>query len=285
MTLPSSGYISLQAIRNEFGGDAPHYLSEYYRNGGYVTSNNGGVPTSGPIWLSQFYGAQGVVAGAADYGTPGTYYLVVPAFNFIQFQCWGGGGGGGGNGGATNGPVGGGGAGGTSHVSNILHGYGGGGAGSMGNANWFGGGSPVGGGGGADGGNQRNIGGNSGGDNTGEWNTRWSGPGGNGANGGAGGAAVYIGQYTVQNGNGGGWPGGGGSGGSRNVDWWDYANGWMNTTCWVGGGGGGGGYAHSVYNPSQIGIGSTLTIVVGAGGSPMEGGGAGAAGRVYINWG
>ena len=61
MTLVGSGQISLGAIATEFGGDAPHALSEYY--------GKGNCPASGEIQL------------AADfYGTANTYdcqYLLV----------------------------------------------------------------------------------------------------------------------------------------------------------------------------------------------------------------
>ena len=57
MALQSSGTITIQDIVDEFGGTAPHSLSEYYRGGAYVGSNNAGVPTSGTISLSDFYGA------------------------------------------------------------------------------------------------------------------------------------------------------------------------------------------------------------------------------------
>ena len=57
MALQSSGAISLSDIQTEFGGSNPISLSEYYRGGAYVTSNNGNVPTSGVITLSNFYGA------------------------------------------------------------------------------------------------------------------------------------------------------------------------------------------------------------------------------------
>ena len=62
MALPGSGAISLSQLQTEFGGTNPISLSEYYRNGAYTTSNNTGVPISGTISLSQFYGAT-----AADY--------------------------------------------------------------------------------------------------------------------------------------------------------------------------------------------------------------------------
>ncbi|MDB9962825.1 hypothetical protein OAD41_00175 [bacterium] len=57
MAIQSSGLITLQDIEDEFGGTGSIGLSEYYRNGSYVTSNNTSVPTSGAISLSNFYGA------------------------------------------------------------------------------------------------------------------------------------------------------------------------------------------------------------------------------------
>lgn len=59
MPLPASGIITLADLAAEFGGTAPHSLSEYYRNGGLVpdTAANANVPTSGAISLSNFYGA------------------------------------------------------------------------------------------------------------------------------------------------------------------------------------------------------------------------------------
>lgn len=56
MALPSSGAISLSDIQTEFGGSNPISLSEYYRNGSFVTSNNTSVPTSGEVDMSNFYG-------------------------------------------------------------------------------------------------------------------------------------------------------------------------------------------------------------------------------------
>lgn len=49
MALQSSGSISLSNVASEFGGSTPHSLSEYY-------GSDTGVPASGQIKLSQFYG-------------------------------------------------------------------------------------------------------------------------------------------------------------------------------------------------------------------------------------
>ena len=57
MACPASGTITIQDIVNEFGGTAPHSMSEYYRNGGEVPGNNTNVPTSGAISLENFYSA------------------------------------------------------------------------------------------------------------------------------------------------------------------------------------------------------------------------------------
>ena len=58
MTLPASGAISINSLVGEYGGSAPHSLSEYYKGGGLVAnhSNNANVPTSGTISLSNFHG-------------------------------------------------------------------------------------------------------------------------------------------------------------------------------------------------------------------------------------
>lgn len=57
MALQSSGNaISLSDIQTEFGGSNPISISEYYRGGSFMTDNNTGVPTSGAIDMSDFYG-------------------------------------------------------------------------------------------------------------------------------------------------------------------------------------------------------------------------------------
>lgn len=61
MALPSSGNIGLLDIKTEFGGAGS--LVSYYRGGDYVpdTPANAGVPTSGSIGLTDFYGASASV--------------------------------------------------------------------------------------------------------------------------------------------------------------------------------------------------------------------------------
>jgi len=51
MALPSSGPLSLDDIAGEFGGTAPDTLSEYYG-----ADTIGGVPASGTLAISDFYG-------------------------------------------------------------------------------------------------------------------------------------------------------------------------------------------------------------------------------------
>ena len=69
MALPTSGTISLEEIKDEFGGDPQDGLTEYYRGGGRVpdTSNNSSVPTSGTIKLTDFYGAGNLLAETIAY--------------------------------------------------------------------------------------------------------------------------------------------------------------------------------------------------------------------------
>lgn len=57
MPIKTSGSLSVTDIVNEFGGVAPHSLSEYYRGGSLVISNTTTIPVSGAIGLGRFYGA------------------------------------------------------------------------------------------------------------------------------------------------------------------------------------------------------------------------------------
>jgi hypothetical protein len=79
MAIKSSGPLGLDVdIANEFGGNKPHSLSEYYRGAGLVPSSsvaNPNIPASGPISMSNFYGGRNAT--------------------FVTYQIIGGGGGGG----------------------------------------------------------------------------------------------------------------------------------------------------------------------------------------------
>lgn len=65
MPIPAPGQaISINTIVTEFGGTAPHAISEYYRGGPLVANApvNAAIPTSGQIALSNFYGASNRIA-------------------------------------------------------------------------------------------------------------------------------------------------------------------------------------------------------------------------------
>jgi hypothetical protein len=99
MTLPSSGPISLTEIQTEFGGTDPISLSEYYKGGAYVPPSSAApnVPTSGPISLSNFYGARKLTLYTYTYTT--SQSIILPGSftgNIIVTDMAGGGGGGGG---------------------------------------------------------------------------------------------------------------------------------------------------------------------------------------------
>lgn len=62
--LPTSGTITMDQIRNEFGASGSPDMAEYYRGGtnaarvhSYGSGHNTNIPTSGTIYMSNFYGA------------------------------------------------------------------------------------------------------------------------------------------------------------------------------------------------------------------------------------
>ena len=61
MAIVSSGEVKLSDLATEFGGSAPHQMSEYYAGGSNVPSGTGSVPSSGQISLTQFYGTTAIV--------------------------------------------------------------------------------------------------------------------------------------------------------------------------------------------------------------------------------
>lgn len=79
MALPSSGTITWEMIRAEFGGGYPIYMSQYYRGGGLVpnTAANAAIPTSGPIYASHFYGASAT-----------TLTISVPTFTISTYNSY-----------------------------------------------------------------------------------------------------------------------------------------------------------------------------------------------------
>ena len=95
MAVQSSGQISKQDVVDEFGGTAPHAMSEYYRGAGEVGSANTNVPTSGEIKMSDFYGSQDAIVhnissnatnqdvqslfGNSDYQGSETKLLTIPS--------------------------------------------------------------------------------------------------------------------------------------------------------------------------------------------------------------
>lgn len=95
MPLQTSGAISLLDIANEFGGGTPHFISEYYRNGGLVPTNayNTNIPTSGTIAFSNFYGAR---QGGFEYRmsedswnqSNGVFYSTSGAYNTRFFASY-----------------------------------------------------------------------------------------------------------------------------------------------------------------------------------------------------
>ena len=88
MPIKVSGPISMQDIVNEFGGETPHSINEYYRGGNRVPNANinVNVPSSGAIAVGDFYGASKIIYltlemfggggaggnGFEDGGDPGT---------------------------------------------------------------------------------------------------------------------------------------------------------------------------------------------------------------------
>ena len=73
MALQSSGQIALSEIATEFGGSAPHALSEYYAGGSNVASGTGSIPSSGEIQLAaDFYGTSAEVVLHSSTITPGS---------------------------------------------------------------------------------------------------------------------------------------------------------------------------------------------------------------------
>ncbi len=220
------------------------------------------------------------------YTTAGTYSYTVPSnYTSIVVEAWGAGGGGGGKTGVGS-------VGGNSTFNGsavVARGGSGGATGTTNSTLTANEGLTLtdGGTGGTATGGDFNLSGNAGSSHM--YDTRYalfygSGAGGYGAAGGAG--AAYV---STSNGVGtaGTAPGGGGSGGYGVVSTSGYCgkDPCTITTYYPGSGGGGGAYARKTYAAGSLTSGSTITVVVGAGGTGGTGtpvGGAGAPGRVKI---
>lgn len=99
MALVGSGWISIGDISQEFGvyDNGTRWLSWYYR-GARVPNigRNASVPTSGAIWLSQFYNTSASVPGSYFPRGIGWSNFTWPAYENMDVYVYGGGGGGGG---------------------------------------------------------------------------------------------------------------------------------------------------------------------------------------------
>lgn len=95
MALQTTGAISLSDIQTEFGGTNPISMSEYYRGGGLVSSNNASIPESGLIKTSQFYGASAYATMYEQVLTGSGTFTPLYAGAMAIIQIGGGGGGGG----------------------------------------------------------------------------------------------------------------------------------------------------------------------------------------------
>lgn len=78
MPLPNNGPIGIRDLVAEFGGTANPKLSDYYKGGNYVSNYAlaPNVPTSGPLRLSNFYGASAI--DTTWLTMPGVEFLAVP---------------------------------------------------------------------------------------------------------------------------------------------------------------------------------------------------------------
>ena len=79
MGVKTSGSLSLTSdIVGEFGGSAPHSLSEYKRGGSYVpniTYNNSISTTNSDIRFSEYYGTTSYVPSSQGFTSNGSYTL------------------------------------------------------------------------------------------------------------------------------------------------------------------------------------------------------------------
>lgn len=86
MTLPTSGPLSLNDIKGEFGGPTSPSLGDYYAGGSYVpagtSGTNGAVPSTGTISISNFYGTSNAIIAFDDaYVSVTGYFQATAGYN------------------------------------------------------------------------------------------------------------------------------------------------------------------------------------------------------------
>ena len=273
MAIKGSGSLTMAEINAEFG--LGNNLNAYRNVNWYTDSGGSGTFSSGTVGMAEFYNKRKTVPvfpGSREFPTPGVYNFIVPGYNTLIIEAWGGGAGGGAgqSGGVTGGD-------GTASVVSNPYGLSmlaQGGAGGQGGYGY----RTIGAGGyarAASGGNSVNISGNPG------QNYYGRKKGGDAPYGGTGGLGAMT--YFNEPGYDGSSPGAGGGGGNQDNGRGYYGH---------GGGGGSGAFVQSIYTRSTSGapaFGSTLNISVGyrgEGGVASFGGngGAGAPGSVKITW-
>ena len=278
MPTPSSGTISMFDINSAFnrGNDLNAYRGTVWYVPNSLTT---GTFPSGQIAFSDFYNKTGTnpvvpsPVGGIAYTTPGTYSFTVPLFRTsLTILLWAGGGGGGCYGDSS----------GSSYASGNVYGN------TGGTSSFNGDMIALGGSGGQTAGTSRygglavGAGGAGGTASGGDVNTSGS----NGTAGDAGcigGASPNGGTATAflsftSGGYAGNYQGGGGGGAY-------YSSGGKFPA--RSGGGGGGAYLSKTYTPSQLAAGTTVVLIIGAGGNGALfnlAGGNGANGKAIISW-
>jgi hypothetical protein len=220
------------------------------------------------------------VAGSQTFSTPGATSFAIPSYETLTVEVWGGGGAGSAYG-QTAAPT----AGGKSSFNGTVVAEGGASG-------------PTGIGGTASGGTTNSVGGNGGpACEAGYPVLCGEGPGGSAPSGGAGGHNKSLDGCGGGDGQDGAAPGGGGGG-----TWTCQGTWWLGTGWGYGGGGGGAGASAAIaYAKGSLAVGSSVPVIVGAGGLGSQGamtattpgtgrnpghytGGDGGAGRVTITW-
>ena len=89
MALQASGQIRPSEIQTEFGGSGQFKIGDYYRGGAYVPDipANSGIPTSGQIKPSDFYGASAATVVTVTEGGPITGGACA-MYGFANAQKW-----------------------------------------------------------------------------------------------------------------------------------------------------------------------------------------------------